>query len=149
MWLTDDRAQTIAIFPAALSPLHRPSCLTVPRNHLARSAIPSRLEFTMRKRIQIANLNDAVDDQALAALFALYGPVHAATVATHPQTGVSTGVGFVEMQRKEDGDSAIAALHGRKHLGQPLSVCWSEAANKLKLEAGVGPQRGGFGDRRG
>ena len=103
----------------------------------------------MRKRIQIANLNDAVDDQALAALFALYGPVHAATVAKHSQTGLSTGVGFVEMKREDDGDSAIAALHGRKHLGQPLSVCWSTPPLRLKLQAGIGPERGGFGDRRG
>jgi RNA recognition motif-containing protein len=80
----------------------------------------------MSKRIQIGNLGNSLDDRDLAQLFAPHGAVHSAKVSTHYTTGRSTGVGFVEMVHDDEGESAIAALHGRRHVGQILSVCWSD-----------------------
>jgi RNA recognition motif-containing protein len=76
-------------------------------------------------RIQIGNLDESVEDRTLARLFARHGAVLDARVATHWETGRSTGVGFVEMESDRAGDTAIAALHGRLHRGRVLSVCWS------------------------
>jgi RNA recognition motif-containing protein len=120
----------------------------------------------MSKRIQVGNLSDSVDDRALAALFAQYGEVRWATVATHSDTGKNTGVGFVEMENDQEGNAAIAALSGREHEGRVLSVCWSRPAPKRansgrkksvplrgrhewQLNATIGPEAGGFGDRGG
>jgi len=79
----------------------------------------------MSKTIQAGNLGDFMDDRHLARLFAPYGDVRSAKVSTHFGTGQNTGVGFVEMVNDDDGESAIAALHGRTHGDRVLSVCWS------------------------
>ena len=78
----------------------------------------------MPKRIQIGNLGDFMDDRQLARLFAPFGAVLRAKLNTF-ETGENTGVGFVEMANEADGESAIAALHGRLHDDRILSVCWS------------------------
>jgi len=80
----------------------------------------------MGKTIQIGNLPYSVDDRDLARLFAPHGSVHSAKVCVHFDTGLSTGVGFVEMDSDPEGESAIAALNGRPHGGRILAVCWSK-----------------------
>ena len=74
-------------------------------------------------RIQIGNLDQSVEDRALARLFAPYGAILDAHVATHWETGHSTGVGFVEMASDKAGEAAIAALNGNLHIGRVLTVC--------------------------
>jgi RNA recognition motif-containing protein len=69
-----------------------------------------------------------MDDRALAELFAPHGAVNSAKVSTHVSTGQSTGVGFVEMVHDDEGESAIAALHGRANGDGTLSVCWSNSS---------------------
>jgi len=91
----------------------------------------------MSKTIQIGNLGDFMDDRHLARLFAPYGDVHSANMSIHPGTGHNTGVGFVEMVNDEEGESAIAALHGRSHDGRVLSVCWSNRSDDTDR---AGPQ---------
>jgi RNA recognition motif-containing protein len=81
----------------------------------------------MHKTIQIGNLGYSVDDHELARLFAPYGAVRSAKVATHSDTDQSTGVGFVEMESNAQAASAIAALNGRVHGDRILCVCWSSA----------------------
>ncbi len=76
-------------------------------------------------RIQIGNLHQSVEDRMLARLFLRHGAVRDAHVATHRETGCSTGVGFVEMESEQDGETAIAALHGHLHHGRVLTVCRS------------------------
>jgi len=87
----------------------------------------------MRKTIQIGNLGFSIDDHDLARLFAPYGAVWSAKVSTHFDTGKSTGVGFVDME-SDEGESAIAALHGRSHCGRILSVCWSDGGSGQDAE---------------
>src|SRR6478672_9295526 len=69
-------------------------------------------------RIQIGNLDESVEDRTLARLFARHGAVLDARVATHWETGRSTGVGFVEMESDDAGERAIAALNGQLHHGR-------------------------------
>jgi cold-inducible RNA-binding protein len=120
----------------------------------------------MTKRIQIGNLSDSMDDRALETLFATFGQVRWASVATHSDTGRTTGVGFVEMENDQEGDAAVAGLSGREHEGRVLSVCWSGPGPKRAIsgrrrpapvrgrherqpDAARGPRPGGFGDRSG
>jgi len=86
-------------------------------------------------RIQIGNLDESIEDRTLARLFARHGAVLDAHVATHRDTGRSTGVGFVDMESERAGETAIAALHGQIYLGRVLSVCQSPN--------GIEPQRHG------
>jgi RNA recognition motif-containing protein len=79
----------------------------------------------MFRVIQIGNLDDSVNEQELTGLFARYGAVRAARVARHSESGLSTGVGFVEMELDAEGDAAVAALRGREHQGRILMVSWS------------------------
>jgi len=81
----------------------------------------------MRKTIQIGNLDYFIDDRELARLFAPHGAVYSAKVSTHSSTGMSTGVGFVEMESDQGGDAAIGALNGLVLRGRILAVCWSQA----------------------
>jgi RNA recognition motif-containing protein len=89
----------------------------------------------MSKRIQIGNLGSSINDRDLARLFAPHGAVQGAKVSTHFDTGRSTGVGFVEMEPVDAGQAAIAALHGRIHVGKILSVCWSDRTPGERLLA--------------
>ena len=75
--------------------------------------------------IQIGNLAPSIDERMLARLFAPYGAVRETRVATHWETGRSTGVGCVEMESDAAGEAAIAALNGRLHRGRVLTVCWT------------------------
>jgi RNA recognition motif-containing protein len=79
----------------------------------------------MRKRIQVGNLDESVDDRGLGRLFAPHGVVRRARVATRPHSGRSTGVGFVKMDSAQAGEAAIAALDQYEHRGHVLTVCWS------------------------
>jgi len=80
----------------------------------------------MRNTIQIGNLGYSVGDDELARLFEPYGAVSSAMVSIHSNSSQSTGVGFVEMDSAEQGESAIAALNGRAYRGRILAVCWSK-----------------------
>ena len=79
----------------------------------------------MRKRIQVGNLDESVDDRGLGRLFAPHGVVRRARVATRPHSGRSTGVGFVKMGSARSGEAAIAALNQYEYRGRVLTVCWS------------------------
>lgn len=48
----------------------------------------------------------------IRGLFAVYGTVKSVRIPTHPD-GVNRGYGFVDMEKKEDAEKAIAALSGK------------------------------------
>ena len=79
----------------------------------------------MARLIQVGNLPESIDSLGLKRLFEPHGTVRIAEVATHHETGRSTGVGCVEMESEKDGKDAIMALNHREFLGQVLTVCWS------------------------
>ena len=75
----------------------------------------------MPKSIYVGNLPWQTTQEDLAALFAPFGEVISARIATDRETGRSRGFGFVEMP-SEAADAAIAALSGTTYGDRPLTV---------------------------
>jgi RNA recognition motif-containing protein len=107
--------------------------------------------MTMSKNIFVGNLPFSTTSDELREMFAEYGNVTRAQVATDRDTGRSRGFGFVEMA--EGFDEAIAALNGADFNGRPLTV--NEAKPREDRGArtggtgggGGGGSRGGYGIR--
>jgi|SRR6185437_13035170 len=66
----------------------------------------------MATKIFVGRLSFNTTDDTLQALFAEYGKVVSANVATDRDSGRSKGFGFVEMENEEDAKKAISALDG-------------------------------------
>ncbi len=92
-------------------------------------------------KLYVGNLSFQTSDETLAQLFAEFGTVGRATVATDRETGRSRGFGFVEMGSAEAATAAISALDGQMFEGRTLTV------NVAKPREGGGG--GGGGGRRG
>jgi RNA recognition motif-containing protein len=67
----------------------------------------------MATNLFIGRLSFNTTDDSLHALFAQYGKVISARVATDRDSGRSKGFGFVEMENDEEAQSAIKALDGK------------------------------------
>ena len=76
----------------------------------------------MAKRLFVGGLPYSVNDRQLEELFAPKGIVTSATVITDRETGQSKGFGFVEFEKDEDADKAIAELNGTEVEGRKISV---------------------------
>ena len=74
----------------------------------------------MSKNIYVGNLSFETSSDNLREVFATYGNVERAQVATDRDTGRSRGFGFVEM--RDGGDAAITALNGAEYQGRSLKV---------------------------
>src|ERR1044072_8898052 len=96
--------------------------------------VPAK-EFLMSKNIYVGNLSFETTADNLREIFAEYGEVDRAQVATDRDTGRSRGFGFVEM--KGGGEEAIAALDGAQLDGRTLKV--NEARPREER-----PRAGGF-----
>jgi len=96
----------------------------------------------MSKNVYVGNLSYQTTADELREMFAAYGTVTRAQVATDRETGRSRGFGFVEMS--SGGQEAIAALNGASFQGRNLTV--NEA--KPREDRGGGG-RGGYGGGRG
>lgn len=70
----------------------------------------------------VRNLAFTVDDAALSAMFAEYGPIKRAFVVVRRRTKVSRGYGFVRFALAGDADRALAAMNGREIDGRALTV---------------------------
>jgi RNA recognition motif-containing protein len=77
--------------------------------------------------IFVAKLDFGVTNEQLRELFAQYGKVLKASVATDRETGKSRGFGFVEMANEGDVQNAIRSLDGYKINGRPITVKQAEA----------------------
>jgi cold-inducible RNA-binding protein len=73
-------------------------------------------------RIFVGNLTWGTTDEELSQLFAPYGIVHRAQIATDRVTGRSRGFGFVEMPDATEAQAAIKGLNGTSLGGRPLTV---------------------------
>ena len=72
--------------------------------------------------IYVGNIAFRATSDDLRQLFEQYGVVAKVTLITDRYTGRSRGFGFVEMPDAEEAQAAIAALHGAKLFGRPLTV---------------------------
>ena len=98
----------------------------------------------MSKNIFVGNLPFSTTSDELREMFAEYGNVTRAQVATDRETGRSRGFGFVEMS--EGGDAAITALNGAELGGRALTVNEARAREDRGARSGGG-SRGGYGAR--
>ena len=67
----------------------------------------------MATKLFVGRLSFNTTDESLLALFAEYGKVISARVATDRDSNQSKGFGFVEMENDEDAQKAISALDGQ------------------------------------
>jgi RNA recognition motif-containing protein len=74
------------------------------------------------KKLFVASLPFSMDDTALNELFAPFGTVAEARVATDKFSGKSKGFGFVTMGSAEEAQAAIKALDGSDVNGRQLVV---------------------------
>src|SRR5262245_17577759 len=94
---------------------------------------------SMSKNIYVGNLSFQTTSDELRELFAEYGTVTRAQVATDRETGRSRGFGFVEMA--DGGDEAIAALNGAQWEGRTLTVNEARPKENRSGSRGYGSHR--------
>ena len=73
-------------------------------------------------KLFIKNIEGSINEVSLEGLFAMYGKVVNTKIVYDKITWESKGFGFIEMQTKEEGEKAIAALNGKEIRGKALSV---------------------------
>ena len=96
-------------------------------------------------KLYVGNLSFDTNNQDLIELFEQSGTVQSANVVEDRETGRSRGFGFVEMSSKEEGEAAIAALHGKEVNGRELNVNEAKPRENRFGGGGGGGGRGGYG----
>lgn len=76
----------------------------------------------------VANINKAVKEDALKALFSEFGGVMSVRIVTDKYTGESKGFGFVEMKDDHEAQKAVRQLNHAEFFDSKLVV--SKAHNK-------------------
>jgi len=76
----------------------------------------------MATKLFVGKLSFTTTDDSLQALFASYGTVVSARIATDRGTNQSRGFGFVEMESQEAAQKAINELDGKEFEGRQIVV---------------------------
>jgi RNA recognition motif-containing protein len=76
----------------------------------------------MSKNIYVGNLPFSTSNDDLNKLFAEFGEVTSAKVIRDKFTDRSRGFGFVEMEKDEEADKAIAELNEKEIEGRALKI---------------------------
>lgn len=97
----------------------------------------------MAKRLFVGGLPYSVNDQKLEEMFTAAGVVSSAKVITDRETGQSKGFGFVEFEKDEDADNAIAKLNETEVEGRKITV--NVARPREERPRSGGGYRGGGG----
>ena len=72
--------------------------------------------------LYVGNIAWTTTEEELENLFSQFGKVSAVRIITEGHSGRSKGFGFVEMESKEGGESAIESLDGKDFGGRDLRV---------------------------
>lgn len=96
----------------------------------------------MATKIFIGKLSFNTTDESLRALFADFGSVVSAQVATDRDSNRSKGFGFVEMENQDEAKKAISALDGTTF--EDRSIVVNVARPKEDRPQNRGNFRGGF-----
>ncbi|WP_172419094.1 RNA recognition motif domain-containing protein [Candidatus Nitrosoglobus terrae] len=91
--------------------------------------------------IYVGNLSYQVTDEDLRSAFQNYGEVSSATVIMDKFSNRSKGFGFVEMVKKEDGETAIKEMNNTDLKGRQIVVNQARPRSEE-------PRRERFGDRQ-
>ncbi|MBN2145243.1 MAG: RNA-binding protein [Candidatus Aureabacteria bacterium] len=101
-------------------------------------------------KLYVGNISYNTDENMLSELFSQSGQVKEVKVITDRDTGRSKGFAFVEMENKEAGEKAINDLNGKEIDGRAIKVNEARPQEKRSFGGGgMGPRRGGRGDRHG
>ncbi|MCW3086454.1 MAG: RNA-binding protein [Bacteroidetes bacterium] len=73
-------------------------------------------------KLFVKNLDKDINEMQLEGLFAQYGKVVSTKIVYDTITWESKGFAFMEMSKKEEGEKAIEALHGKEIRGKALIV---------------------------
>ena len=87
-------------------------------------------------KLFVGNLNYALQEQELEALFSQYGEVNSVKIIMDRESGRSRGFGFVEMSDDSEGQRSIDELDGFELKGRSLKV--SQAVEKSGSRPGGG-----------
>jgi RNA recognition motif-containing protein len=98
----------------------------------------------MATKLYVGKLSFNTTNDSLNALFAQFGTVVSAEVATDRETGRSRGFGFVEMENDADAQKAIETLDGKDFEERTIVV---NVAKPREDRPQGGGYRGGFGRR--
>lgn len=79
-------------------------------------------EAFLGTKLLVTNLPLNIDSATLEDMFTMVGNVRAAKVALDGATGVSQGVGYVEMTTVQEAQDCIDRLNGQSKHGQRISV---------------------------
>lgn len=99
----------------------------------------------MAKKLFVAGLDFSMSDDQLRDLFAAFGTVESAQIATDRGTNRSKGFGFVEMGSDAEAEAAINGLNGKDINGRALVV--NEARPREDRPQRSFNGRSGGGDR--
>jgi RNA recognition motif-containing protein len=72
--------------------------------------------------IYVGNLDKSAKKTDLLKLFEPHGKVVKVSIARDKKGGASRGFGFVEMESRDAGDKAVAALNEEEFMGKKLRV---------------------------
>ncbi|MBK8845105.1 MAG: RNA-binding protein [Bacteroidetes bacterium] len=81
-------------------------------------------------KLFVKNIESSINEAMLEGLFAPFGDIESTKIVYDRITWESKGYGFVEFEKKEDGEKAIEALNGREVRGKALSVAEAEERRK-------------------
>ena len=76
----------------------------------------------MTTMLHIGNIPPTATDKDLEIMFRKFGLVESTGITKDPQTGLSSGSGFVEMCNATDADSAISRLNFSQYGGKTIGV---------------------------
>jgi RNA recognition motif-containing protein len=90
------------------------------------------------RKLYVGNLASATTAAGLKKAFEQVGQVKRATIVMDSVTGESRGFGFVEMEDRNDVDSAIAVLNGKDLDGHAMRVALSDNSIRTLPRANFG-----------
>lgn len=73
-------------------------------------------------KIYVGNLAQETTEPQLRESFAAFGETSSVSIVLDKESGKPRGFGFVEMASAEEGQKAIAGLHGKELSGNQLKV---------------------------
>lgn len=102
-------------------------------HHIPKQERIQRIEHAKQRftNVYVKNLVTDITEEELVELFGGYGPIASVLIQRDDQ-GVSRGFGFVNFERHEDAEKAVAQMHDTEYVGKRLFV--SRAQKRLERE---------------
>lgn len=83
----------------------------------------------MSTRLHIGNIPVTATVSDIKIMFGKFGSVESVGINKDPDTGLSNGIGFVEMSTEKDAESAISRLNFSQYDGRTIGVSRAQKAD--------------------